>query len=187
MTIISRCGSWAVLVVQNLQSINCHTFNTICPILPESAIPPMRYTNSENRMGGIAKTARIEHIVQEVLQFGDLIFKKLPKRPTMVLGTLLGTLLGRSWGGSGALLGRSRRACYSRPGMLQPPRHVTGRSSAIFFGVVQAGLLHAALGSLLRLSSSLSSLSCLVDSPSGRVFPMLHRFSIDFTLTNRTW
>ena len=52
----------------------------------------------------------------------------------MGLGNLLGTLLGRSWGvtgGYGALLGRSRRACYSRPGMLQPPWHVTGPSSAI--------------------------------------------------------
>ena len=54
---------------------------------------------------------------------------KMIKQARMALRKLLGTLLGRSWnvpGGSEAPLGRPRRACYSRCGMLQPPRHVTG-------------------------------------------------------------
>ena len=78
------------------------------------------------------------------------------------------------WGALGAL----------PSGMLQPPWHVTAAPacyrtlfSYIFF---QAGLLHAALGSLLRLSSSLSSLSCLLDSPSGRFFQMFASIFIGF-------
>ncbi len=90
--------------------------------------------------------------------------------------------MGCSWGFWGAL-----GALPS--GMLQPPRHVTAAPacyrtlfSYLFF---QAGLLHAALGSLLRLSSSLSSLSCLLDSPSGRFFPILHRIYVNKSNLNK--
>ena len=63
IAIISRRGSWAALVVQNLQFINCIAFNAICPILPGSARHPVRYTNFQHRLGGIATTGRIEYIV----------------------------------------------------------------------------------------------------------------------------
>ena len=98
----------------------------------------------------------------------------------MALGKLLGTLLGCSWGapgGSGALLS----------GMLQPPRHVTAAPACyrtLFnYLLFQAGLLHAALGSLLRLSWSLLSLSGLVDSPSNTSF----WFCIEFFSRLDSW
>ena len=176
MTTISRRGSWAVLVVQNLQFINCITFYAICPILPGSAIPPMRYTNLQNRIGGIAKTGRIEHIVKEVLHFGicNLKTAKTAQDGSWdALGHALATLLVCSWGFWGAL-------GALRSGMLQPPRHFTATPACyrtlFSYLIFQAVLLHAALGSLWRLSSSLSSLSCLLGSPSGRFFPILHRF-----------
>ena len=64
----------------------------------------------------------------------EIFQQQKSKQPRMVPVKLLATILGRSSvapGGSGAPFGRSRRACYSRPGMLQPPWHVTGPSSAI--------------------------------------------------------
>ena len=69
----------------------------------------------------------------------------------------------------------------------QPPRPPPQPPPRTLFNyiVFQAGLWHAALGSLLRLLSPLSSWSCLLESPSPRFFPMLHRVSRDLTLRNR--
>ena len=140
----------------------------------------------QNRLGYTAKPAKQKHLVSEVLHFGICNFKTAKTAQDgswEAVRHALGTLLGCSWGFWGAL-----GALPS--GMLQPRRHVTAAPACyrtlFSYNVCQAGLLHAALGSRLRLSSSLSNLSCLIDSPSGRFFPMLYGLSIDFTLTNRT-
>ena len=61
----------------------------------------------------------------------------------------------------------------------------TGNMSQTQSLLGQIILLHAAIGSPLRLSSSLSDLSCLLDTPSGRFCQIVPHMSTHFTLTHR--
>ena len=83
-------------------------------------------------------------------------------------GRLLGSSWARSWDALevflnlwGAIGALRSNVTAARQVTAAPACYKTLFSYIVF----QAGLLHAAFGSLLRLSSSLSSLSCLLDSP----------------------
>ena len=83
----------------------CHTSQLICEF--------------QYRMGAIARIRRFELFERRVLHFWRYVFQT---------AKMAG---GGGTGGSGALLGRSRRAFYNCPGMSHPPWYVTGPSSAI--------------------------------------------------------
>ena len=153
MDLSSRCGCRAEILAQDFHFQKCTTLNTKPPFFAMCSIAPwpnaffqsdfkhtlLMIANSPSqiatssqfchtsqliceftyRMGGIARIRRFELFERRVLLFWSYVFQTAK----MAGG-------GCSWV-SGVLLGRSRRACYSRPGMLQPPWHVTGPSSAI--------------------------------------------------------
>ena len=126
-------------------------------------MPPF-LVQMQNRIGRIAKANKIKQFVLKVLHFVYEALKR-PKRPRMALGTLLGTLLGSSSGvpgDYGALLGRSWGGPGDPPGLRHSLKRFQESPWVLFnYHVIQARLLHTAIGSYVRLSSSPSSSSCL--------------------------
>ena len=141
--------------------------------MPDSA----QICNTSNATYELAKSIRkyCKHLQTRAygirrIAFWDMKLKNCQNYP----GWLLGRSWARSWDALGVflgVLGRSWGAPGDPPGLRYSLKRLQASPWTLFsYLFFQAGLLHAALGSLLRLSCSLSNWSCLPDSPSGRFF-----------------
>jgi len=165
MTIISRRGSWAVLVVQNLQFKLHHMSMQYARVFPD-----MQHILCNIRIGRNHSDVLQQLTELSILYQRHCIFNMKLKNCQNSPGWLLGSSWARSWdalGVSPGVLGRpcdtpvghvtTVPACYKRPGTLQDPLRLY-----VFRQVCCTLLLVRSCVSLPRFRTCLACLTLLL-------------------------